>query len=68
MITIKLKQCCYGCKHPDIDVNEDRYDAVYINNIEFVEERTDCTIYCRHAKVCKAYLESENDYGTSKPL
>ena len=59
MITNKLKACCYACDHSDVETDVDRYEPVYVNNQEVFDERINCLIYCRHAKVCKTYLESE---------
>ena len=60
MITNKLKQCCYQCNHSDVDTDVDSSGVVYIRSKEVLEEHIHCTIYCRHAKVCKMYLESED--------
>lgn len=60
MIISKLKKCCYECNYPDLSVDMDRYGAICVNGEEIIEERTNCTVYCTHAKVCKAYLESED--------
>ena len=59
MITNKLKQCCYQCDHSDVNVDVDSYGGVYVRGEELLEGRVHCTIYCSHAKVCKAYIESE---------
>lgn len=56
MIEIKLKQCCYKCDYSDIQVDSRK-------KLSFLEANdiTHCTIYCAHSKVCKKYLESEED-------
>ena len=51
MIKSELKDCCYKCNYPDIEVDTFR---VY-------EHHTDCVIYCAHANVCKFYLEREEE-------
>lgn len=59
MIVSKLKPCCYDCMCPDIEVDaEDMYQVV---DVYRVDQFTKCTIYCSHAKVCKTYIESEEE-------
>ena len=59
MIISKLKPCCYECKYPDVDVDsQDMYTVVDLHKVDAV---TQCTIYCAHAKVCKTYIESEEE-------
>ncbi len=60
MITNKLKECCYKCNNPDIDVNSSSSCAIYVKGKLLFDSCTDCIIYCTHAKVCKTYLESED--------
>ena len=56
MITINLKPCCYKCKYPDINIET-----------QYVYDRCDhpiaclSTIYCTHSRVCKNYIESEDE-------
>ena len=59
MIIIKLKNCCYECNCPDVDIDINYMSAIICGRKEIFESRTDCKIYCKHDKVCKAYLESE---------
>ena len=61
MIASKLKKCCYECNYPDLNIDIDHYDAICVKGKELIEECTNCTIYCAHAKVCKIYLESEEE-------
>jgi hypothetical protein len=50
MIVSKLKPCCEKCKTPDVQVDETEFSI-----------ETWCTIYCSHYKVCKVYIESEEE-------
>lgn len=50
MIVSALKQCCYLCNFPEIEVEE--------RNIGI---KTDAYIYCDHDKVCKKSNESEEN-------
>lgn len=59
MVTNKLKECCYKCNYPDIDTDTNSSRAIYVKGEMLFDSCTDCVIYCTHAKVCKTYLESE---------
>ena len=56
MITVELKPCCYNCNCPEIEVETnyayDRYDHPLMSY---------STIYCTHSRVCKNYIESEDE-------
>lgn len=51
MIVTELKDCCYECNYPDIEVD----------TLKVYQHLTNCAIYCTHANVCKTYLESEEE-------
>jgi hypothetical protein len=51
MIVNALKQCCYLCHYPAIEVESNGNPAI----------RIDAYIYCEHDKVCKHYNESEEN-------
>ena len=55
MIETRLKPCCYKCNFPDVAV-ESRCLGFMLD-----EKTTNCTIYCTHEKVCKHYIESEEE-------
>ena len=59
MITNTLKECCYTCNHSDVDTDVNAYSCVCPGKKDLFKEYIQCTIYCRHAKVCKVYIESE---------
>ena len=56
MIINALKQCCYLCSYPDIEVEEQ----------ELMPEKINAYIYCSHEKVCKYYNGSEEEKNESK--
>ena len=56
MINTRLKPCCYKCDFPDIEV-----DSRCISSFLEKDKITNCTIYCAHEKVCKEYIESEEE-------
>ena len=56
MIETRLKQCCYKCNYPDIEV-----DSRNLTSFLEKEHITNCTVYCAHEKVCKNYIESEEE-------
>lgn len=56
MIETRLKQCCCKCNYPDIEV-----DSRCISSFLEKDKITHCTIYCTHEKVCKEYIESEEE-------
>lgn len=52
MIDSLLKNCCYKCATPDVQVDVTEYVWPFgaYNHI-----------YCSHYMVCKAYIEENND-------
>lgn len=56
MIEIRLKQCCYKCNFHNIEVENKKLGFAYDDSI-----RINSIIYCAHEKVCKQYLESEDE-------
>ena len=56
MIINALKQCCYLCNYPDIEVDTQ----------EFAFEKTNAYIYCDHDKVCEQYNKSEEKNNDDK--
>jgi hypothetical protein len=56
MIETRLKQCCYKCNYPDVEVESRTLGLVFDEHREI-----QCTIYCAHEKVCKQYLESGDE-------
>lgn len=56
MIDIKLKQCCYKCKYPDVQIDNQKLGFIFDDSITMHS-----TVYCAHEKVCKQYLESEEE-------
>lgn len=61
MITINLKSCCYSCNYPDIQVENCDFPASYLKGEVFFSSQTDAIISCAHARVCKNYIESEDE-------
>lgn len=56
MVEIRLKQCCYKCNFPDIQSENRKLGFVFDDSITI-----NSTVYCTHEKVCKQYLESEDE-------
>lgn len=57
MLDIQFKECCRKCNYVEIDHAEMISRA--IPNREAVKV---ARIFCRHAPVCKAYLESDETW------
>ena len=47
----RLRKCCYNCKYPDLEFYE--YNSI-ADHIE-----ANIVIYCKHDKVCGAYLNEK---------
>lgn len=56
MIEIRLKPCCYECDCPDVEVDSRELGFVFDDS-----KTTNSIIYCTHEKVCKKYIESEEE-------
>ena len=56
MIEIRLKQCCYKCGFCDVEVENRKLGFSFDDSMTM-----NSTIYCAHEKVCKQYLESEDE-------
>lgn len=58
MIKNELKECCNNCEHIDLETNTDRIFTgmdCYITTVD---------IYCKHAPVCKKYLDEIRSTST----
>lgn len=57
MLKIQFKECCRECSYLDIKCNT--YETTRING-----KRCDLTsVSCRHAPVCKAYSECDEQWN-----
>ena len=61
MIISKLKPCCYNCDFPDIEVENLDFPAGYAAGGIYIPSKTNAIIYCTHSRVCKNYIESEDE-------
>lgn len=59
MIRLGLKQCCCDCASLDLDTHAEILYGGTPNPVA-----AEVTIVCKHRRVCKAYVESENTYDT----
>lgn len=57
MLEIQFKECCRKCKHVDVE----SVDTILCSAMNRKPE-TRTRIFCRHAVVCKTYLESDEPW------
>lgn len=57
MLVIQVKECCRECKHAEID------QTTYEARPRYRNGPVRCVrVSCRHAPVCKTYLESDTPW------
>lgn len=54
MLDLKFKECCRECRH--VSVN---HTTMVMRSVTDYSPQNCVKVYCEHATVCKAYLESD---------
>lgn len=61
MLDIQIKECCRKCNY--IEIGHSAMESRMATNREPV---THVKVFCKHASVCKAYLESDEPWQGTK--